>query len=424
MKRYGVKSYLFILVGIKSKVGKQSMINKNTMDELNRLGFGADIDALESYVASLQDAAGLGNPQVTDTVYDQHFKLLKQLRPDSYVLSRNWESEDNDLNEFDVLLREYGMSSINTVQNMQDLREFKDALGNKTLDMFASIKLNGHATRAVYVRGQLRSGSTRGRYKKGRDITRHLKATLPNYVEDWKDIRIVEVRSEALVSLERFERVKAYLRTPLSAVTSFIRESVTDAELANLSCVSYKILSSDPDVFHFSSLEEEFKYLENHGFNIPHYCIVKDVNIYNLDSAVEDILSYFGQLADNGELHYSTDGVVCAINDNDTFYSLGKNGNHFLGNFALKMGEHWESNMYSAQILRIEWVYGKSYITPKAIIEPVTTVTGTEVRVVPLYNVSVMEKYKYIPGNQIYFKFGGETGVTCLAPDGSSISGI
>ena len=35
------------------------MVNSNTMAELEKLGFGADIDALESYVATLQDAAGL-----------------------------------------------------------------------------------------------------------------------------------------------------------------------------------------------------------------------------------------------------------------------------------------------------------------------------------------------------------------------------
>ena len=33
------------------------MINKNLLDELNRLGFGADVDALESHVESLQNAA-------------------------------------------------------------------------------------------------------------------------------------------------------------------------------------------------------------------------------------------------------------------------------------------------------------------------------------------------------------------------------
>ena len=32
------------------------MITSNTMAELEKLGFGADVDALETYVARLQDA--------------------------------------------------------------------------------------------------------------------------------------------------------------------------------------------------------------------------------------------------------------------------------------------------------------------------------------------------------------------------------
>ena len=57
------------------------MVNSNTMAELEKLGFGADIDALESYVAELQDAAGMGNPLVDDAAYDNYVRLLRQLKP-------------------------------------------------------------------------------------------------------------------------------------------------------------------------------------------------------------------------------------------------------------------------------------------------------------------------------------------------------
>ena len=66
------------------------------------------------------------------------------------------------------------------------------------VDLFASVKEIGHGVRAVYLNGNLYTGSTRGRYKKGRDITRHLKAVLPNYVEQWKNIKLVEVRVKCL----------------------------------------------------------------------------------------------------------------------------------------------------------------------------------------------------------------------------------
>jgi len=189
------------------------MITSDRMNLLEALGFGSDIDALESYVAMLQDAAALGKPMLTDTEYDIRKGLLEELKPESEVIKRNWELDDNDLNENDEILQKYGMCSIRTITKMTELSKFKDALGNKTVDMLASIKLNGHAVRAVYMYGRLVGGSTRGRYKKGRDISRHLKAILPNYIEEWSQYRLVEIRAELLVSYENFQPYAHMLKT-------------------------------------------------------------------------------------------------------------------------------------------------------------------------------------------------------------------
>ena len=43
---------------------------------------------------------------------------------------------------------------------------------------------------------------------------------------------------------------------------------------------------------------------------------------------------------DREEIEYSCDGVVVGINDLDLFYNLGKNGNTWNSNFALKMGKY------------------------------------------------------------------------------------
>ena len=400
------------------------MINKNLLDELNRLGFGADVDALESHVESLQNAAGMGKPLVTDTVYDQHYRLLRELKPDSPILNRNWEVDDNELDEYDGVLSKYGMRSIRTIQTMDDLYKFKVALGDQVVTLTATTKLNGHAIRAVYYHGQLKSGSTRGRYKKGRDITRHLKAVLPNYVEAWKDMRIVEVRGELLVSLENFNLLRHILKTPLSAVTSLVRDSVTDDELKYLSCVTYKVIPDGDDNIKFDTLWDELDHLNECGFEVPPRVQIEDVTAYNLDQAVEDLLRYFEEQVDNGFIMYDTDGVVAAVDDLNTFYSMGMDGNAYLGNVALKMGKHWESNIYSGTILSVVFEQGKTYLTPKAIIEPVITVTGAEVTNVPLYNIGVMEKLGLTPGNEVHFRFGGETGVTTVAPDGTPVSAL
>lgn len=402
------------------------MITPNTMAELEKLGFGADVDSLETYVAKLQDAAGMGKPLVDDALYDSHVRLLKQLKPDSSVLNRNWEIEDNDFNEYDDVLKKYGMSSITTVTDFDtgEFQRFKQVIRDlgHPVDLFASVKENGHGVRAVYLNGRLYTGSTRGRYKKGRDITRHLKAVLPNYVEAWKNIKLVEVRGEMLVKISDFENYlkPTGLKHPLSSVTSLIRDSVTDAELKYLNMVCYKVISSDGEL-ELDTLSDEFGHLKECGFNIPQCTGVRGVTADNLEMAIDRILEVFEDLMDNDMLEYSCDGLVVSINNNNDFYSTGKNGNTWNGNIALKMGKYWEQNIYSSTIEEVVFIPGKSYMTPKALITPVVTGNGSEVRTVPLYNIGVMERYHYVPGETIYFRYGGETGVTCCDYLGNSV---
>ena len=399
------------------------MINMDTLNKLEELGFGADVDKLESYVASLQDAAGYGNPLVNDSTYDMYYKLLKELKPTSEVLHRNWEIDDNDYEQYDSMLKTYGMCGIDTISDFDELDNFRDMLediGNP-VEIFASVKENGHGVRAVYVNGKLYSGTTRGRHKKGRNITKHVKSVLPNYIEDWKDIQVVEIRGEMLVSIDNFNKyLKTKLKTPLSSVTSLLRDSVAENEIKLLDMVCYKILSSD-DRIHFNTLFEEFRYLEQHGFKVPQYAGITGVTHLNVKNSVKKVLNYFEGLMDKHEIRYSCDGIVFAINDNDLFYKLGKSGENWRGNFALKTGKYWQQNIYTSTIEDIQFINGKSYITPKALIDPVITANGSTVSTVPLYNVGVMERYGLVPGATIYFRYGGEQGVTLCDIYGDSV---
>lgn len=399
------------------------MINNDTMNLLNSYGFGADIDGFETHISLLRDAAGLGKPMVDDATYDMYIRLLRELKPDSVIFQQNWETEEEELDSYDEILKEYGMCSITTLQDMSEVAKFNENIKGEPngIDLFCSVKENGHAFRAVYLNGTIYNGTTRGRYKKGRSIPRHVRATCPNYVEAWKNIPLVEVRGEMLVKISTFEKyLKNILKTPLSSVTSLIRESATDEELKLLNAVCYKVISNDNSLV-FDSLWDEFQHLKACGFEVPQHILVRGVHYGEAEQAVGEMLQYFEGLMDKNEIEYSCDGLVFAINDNKKFYSLGKNGNAWNGNFALKAGRYWESNVYSSTIRSIAFIPGKSYMTPKANIDPVICSTGAEIKVVPLYNVGVMERYGYTPGNTVYFRFGGETGVTLCDMYGDSV---
>ena len=59
------------------------MINTETLERLNNLGIGTDIDLLETRVFEMQDAASEGNPIVDDAIYDEYIRLLKEVKPES-----------------------------------------------------------------------------------------------------------------------------------------------------------------------------------------------------------------------------------------------------------------------------------------------------------------------------------------------------
>ena len=399
------------------------MINKDMVDKLNELGFGGDVDKLEEYIAGLQNSAACGEPEVQDNVYDMYVKILRELKPDSYVLTRNWEIDDEDYTTYDDILKSYGMKSIMTIKEMSELENFRKTMESNEAEytMLASTKLNGHAVRAVYVNGELIGGSTRGRSKRGRDISKTLKRILPNHISSWENYPLVEVRGEALVSYKNFEKVKHILKTPLSSVTSFIRESATDNEVQMLDVVCYKVIVGDDiEKQQFNSLEEEYKELQNNGFKIPVYKIYSGINAENFNSKITEIINDFQALKPGFE--YDTDGIVVAVNNDKEFYALGANGNTWFGNFALKMGDCWGTKVYTSVVNEIEWVYGKSYITPKAHITPVKTANGSTVSVVPLYNVGVMERLNITTGSIVFFMYGGETGVSLCDSKGNKIS--
>lgn len=386
---------------------------------------GLTIDQLEERFKYANEMAASGNPVVSNAEWDWMLDKLKELRPDSPALMENWTEDEAELTPLDDLLKQYGMCSIPTLKgiNNKEMSNFISVMNKNggVVDIHCGLKENGHAIRAVYRYGKLVSGSTRGRYKKGRDITKHLMAHLPLEIDEWKQYELVEIRGEALVPVKTFEeKVKGHymLKTPLSSVTSFMRESATDEEIAMLRFVMYKVLVSGKRPV--DTLYDEYEYLNRLGFEIPQHMRLRNVPSNRMVEAVNTLLANFETLMDNGEIEFSCDGLVVAIDNDDIFYGGGKGGNFWNANFAVKEGRYWANNVYSSTILSISWQPGKKFLVPKAVIEPVMCRNGAQVENVPLYNIGVMERYGYTTGETVYFRFGGETGVTLCDYDGNS----
>lgn len=404
-----------------------SMISSETLETMERLGFGTDIDALEEKLFEYRQAAAEGSPIVSDAYYDGLIRILKEVKPESEIFLYNWENDDEEpLQSYDEVLKDIGMCSITTVSNYDEMEPFRNVIAGigKPVKLIASTKENGHAVRFVYAYGKLVSATTRGRSNngRGRNVLRHISKIVPNEIPVFKKIPIVEIRGEAIIKKKLFlERFKGVTKTCLSTVTHLMRDSVSDEDIQCLDIVCYKIKSSDNSL-PFVSLEQEFTLLDKLGFNTPEHITMNGVTGANFRSSIAGILKTFELKMDNEEIEYDCDGIVVALDSEELFYGTGKDGNAWKGNIAVKMGKYWESNVYESTIEYIEWQPGKKFLVPKAVVEPVVTANGSTVRNVPLYNVGVMERYGYITGSTVYFRYGGEKGVTLVDQFGRGIT--
>lgn len=374
-------------------------------DSATKLLLGAgfnSVEGLERYVLGLQDAERLGEPDVSDTVYDNLMRVLRTVKPESKVLNRSLPE------------RCYRGAGLTVIRDLSELSYLRHLFFEKGIDtsLLSSAKIVGHGVTIRYLDGRYESGT----FRCGIDITEVLRSIVPAYLPELGFFRSVTIGGVVTISRKNFDKVSRVYKTPLSAVTSFMRETLSVEERGLLSLVCNSIASEEENSFH--SLLNEYQTLSALGFLIPTFRVTEGVGAYNFDARVEEILSEFTGLM----LPFDADGVVVRVNDNALFRELGENGNTYLGGFILKAGERFGAKVYSGLIHEIEWEYGSDKLSPRAVISPVTVYDGNTINTVPLYSVGVMRDNSFTVGSKIYFLYDNETGAMLCDEDGKIVS--
>lgn len=373
--------------------------------------------------------------QVADGIYDTLYDALKKLKPESGIFSEIWE-EDGDITDYTELLVKNPMMSIETAKSYtcDELLKFIARMPEST-SYFASYKINGHGIRVVYENGNLVSATSRARSSAGRDLTRHMKVVLGEYNEKLADYGLVELRGEIALRMDRLDDARQFnptIKSAFSGVSSLIKPSASDEEISLLSFLCYGMLV---DGFSFDTREEEFVEIQSLGYETPEFTLCEEVSQEELISTIHDIIDAFEEYYE--EFGYFCDGVVLEVNDREEFKAMGTEGNHNLGNIALKVGV-WEQVQYCGIVNKIIWTKGKNKLSPVAVVSDdygdlivdendnpvnlneigVLTSQGNRVKRVPLYepkNIMILDAY---PGEPLYFRYGGEAGVVPCFPDG------
>lgn len=387
------------------------------------------IESIEGFIADCRKAANRGEEMVSDSVYDTAVSLLQKLKPDSPLLSETWSDDTNGVpldESIDIQVMHHPMMSIQTIKDLS-LKEMKDYANrlyteiekSGNITMHASMKMNGHGIRFVYNNGDFVKAHTRARHSAGRDITRAVQMLVPNHVENFEGLGIVEVRGELLLPFENLDKARAFkpeIKSAFTGVSAMIRESASDEEIKLLRIVAYAVYS---DNIELDTLSNVYQFLEDSGFEVPYYAT------YVADDTT-DIIDLASQIVDQFEVAeedyaYFTDGVVLSVDDLTLLNNMGSEKSYKLGNVALKVG-HWKQDMYSSVIQEIVWKEGRSKMTPVAVVEPTLTANGASVTNVPLYAPIHILRLEAYPGNILFFRFGGEAGVVPCFPDGQLIT--
>jgi len=374
-------------------------------DSTTKLMLGAgfnSVEGLERYIGGLQDAEQIGEPEVSDTVYDNLMRVLRSVKPESKVLNRSLPE------------RCYRGAGMTVIRDLSELSYLRHLFFEKGIDasLLSSAKIVGHSVTIRYLDSRYESGT----FRCGIDITEVLRSIVPAYLPELGFYRTVTIGGVVTISRKNFDKVSRVYKTPLSAVTSFMRETSSAEERGLLSLVCDSIASEEEDSFH--SLLNEYQTLSALGFLIPTFRVTDGVGAHNFDARVEEILSEFTGLT----LPFDADGVVVRVNDNALFRELGENGNTYLGGFILKTGERFGAKVYSGLIHEIEWEYGSDKLSPRAVISPVTVYDGNTINTVPLYSVGVMRDNSFTVGSKIYFLYDNETGAMLCDEDGKVVS--
>jgi NAD-dependent DNA ligase len=365
------------------------------------LGVGfSSVEGLERYIRGLQEAEQIGEPEVSDSVYDNLIRVLGAVKPESKVLNRSLPE------------RCYRGAGLTVIRDLSELSYLRRLFLEKGIDtsLLSSAKIVGHSVTIRYIDGRYASGA----FRCGIDITEVLRSLVPEYLPELGFFRSVTIGGVVTISRKNFDKVSRVYKTPLSAVTSFMRETSSAEERGLLSLVCDSITSEGS----FQSLLDEYQTLSALGFLIPTFRVARGVGAHNFDTRVEEILSEFTGLT----LPFDTDGVVVRVNDNALFRELGENGNTYLGGFILKTGERFGAKVYSGLIHEIEWEYGSDKLSPRAIISPVMVYDGNTINTVPLYSVGVMRDNSFTVGSKLYFLYDNETGAMLCDEDGKVVS--
>ena len=337
-------------------------------------------EASKAYYA--QDREIMSNREY-DALYDELAVLEREtgmVLANSPTMSVGYEAVD----ELPKERHESPMLSLDKTKSREELAEWLQ--GHPAV---LSWKLDGLTIVLTYREGKLEKAVTRGNGEIGEVITNNAR-TFVNLPLEIPFRGELVLRGEAVISYSDFQKINdeiedadARYKNPRNLCSGSVRQLNNEITARrNVRFYAFALVdareadSGDADVG-ADSVEAQFRFLEEQGFETVEHYLVTEENIL-------DTIERFEKKIETYDI--PSDGLVLVYDDIVYGRSLGRTAKFPRNSIAFK----WADELRETRLLEIEWSASRTgLINPVAIFEPVE-LEGTTVSRASVHNISIL----------------------------------
>ncbi len=322
--------------------------------------------------------------------YDKLYDELDELEKETGTILAGSPTQVVGYELLSELPKERHDSRMLSLDKTKDREALVAWVGNQ--EGLLSWKLDGLTIVLTYEDGLLVKGVTRGNGEIGEVITNNVKV-FDNIPLKINATGTVVIRGEAVIKYSDFKAINADLsveeqyKNPRNLCSGTVRQlnnEVTAKRHVNF--FAFSLVSAYGESFEKKS--EQLRWLEQLGFDVVHYRLVKN------DDMLETIEWFAEEVSEND---FASDGLVLTYDDIAYAQSLGATSKFPRHSIAFK----WQDEIKTTTLTEVEWSASRTgQINPVAIFEPVD-LEGTTVSRASLHNISILQELALGLGDRV-----------------------
>ena len=310
-----------------------------------------DIEDLEAQISYYASKYYMGEPEISDELFDQLVDKLRQLNPNSKILNTGWGFEVIE----DKVRHKY--AHIGSLDKCKSYDNIPDIFKKRTV--YISPKLDGLSAVVYYQNGRLVKGVTRGNGEVGKDITDKIRCIIGDTIWDKKFTGAV--RGELIINQSNWELLQQKyngLISPRNFSAGIINRKDIDEDIKYLDLVLYKVVGQENRPI-FSDRDSVLRWLNLNFDNVVPIYYYAYLNEPSWNAYHKETFEVFKKLG------YGLDGLVLTLPE--VTYNSETNG-YLYTEIAFK----FQAESATTVIKTIEWTLSRTQrYVPVAIVDPV-----------------------------------------------------